>query len=1138
MSVMSGFASHTSAQGTLPVNSVNYEGQWRERNQGESSNKTKPVTLTLKNVSLDAALKAISQQSGVSVVYTEDIVPLKRVVSLQVKEADVVAALRDVLRGTDIVPRVISPTRIALVKAETPQNDSTAQQKVGVLGGRIVDSATQKGVEGATITLVGTKHTVTSTREGGFILRDVPVGRYQLHVRMFGYQAVTRPVVIDERQGGPVVFHMVPVPTVLSGVVTTITGHQRRVEISNDVTAINVDSVMRVAPIRSVTDLLENRVPGLQVLRTTGTPGDPSRLRIRGAGSINGDNAPIVIVDGIRVYAPDSNVNAARRGGPENRSGSLATEANRLSYPAPSPLDQIDPNTIEKIEVFKGPSASAMYGADAAGGVIIITTKRGRPGETRTNVSLNMGTSSIPGRFPENLFLLGHEVNSPSLLCTFIRKCEIDSIVQFQALNDRRFSPIGRGNSLGFSGTVSGGTNLYTYSFTGTASRENGTVRLPSLAAEYYQRFQKEAPPSWMRNPDRNDQYGGTGSFALTPNPLFSITFRNALSYNRQRRSSLGLEAGSQLLNRYILPDGREFQNRNFFLSRFYERATADNTITRHDVSVNWSPRLALPPLNLRAGINPTNSEGTTYIPAGLNIPSIDTSGSYSFSRGTVTTYTLGGNTIVPIEFRSGIRLNLGIGGDVSATSRANEIISTRSLPKGVEVPETFLSSYTSVQKFRETSSTGGFYLSPELRLGSQLFLNTALRFDGGSASGDRAGLMGMPKIGVSWLVIDPSSGGAWPFSSVLSLVKLRGAFGTAGIQPNPTQHLRIYRDVLTQPVPGLPGATGYELFSVGNTRLIPERVSEMEGGFDAGLFNDRMTINMTMYRKMTQDAIIEVDLPASVGTGAMAGKYSVNVGNVKNTGIEFSMSSRILELPSVQWSINTAYSQRSNRLVSLAKGMDHLQTNYNDRRIVVGYPLWGIWARPLGSYGDLNDDGIIQPNEVTLADSAVYVGVNEPKYTWNFSTSVTTWNGRLSMNAAFSYQDKFTQENRYGQHGLLQAANRPGAPLRAQAVAMTTSGPNFSGGSFGGRSYYLYETISVFRFTAFSIGYQLPKSVATLFRARIADLSLQGNNIAFWSNYSGYDPNVNGFSAGNLSGDFGQLPQPRQWSLRLNLVR
>jgi hypothetical protein len=144
------------------------------------------------------------------------------------------------------------------------------------------------------------------------------VGEHLVTAKIFGYKASSRTVVVRDSDRVTVNFVLVPTATVLSGVVTTITGTQRKITVGNDITTINVDSVMQVAPISSVTQLLETRVPGLTVLHTSGIPGDPSRLRLRGAGSITGNNDPIVIVDGVRVYAAQSdarNANLAPSGG-------------------------------------------------------------------------------------------------------------------------------------------------------------------------------------------------------------------------------------------------------------------------------------------------------------------------------------------------------------------------------------------------------------------------------------------------------------------------------------------------------------------------------------------------------------------------------------------------------------------------------------------------------------------------------------------------------------------------------------------------------------------------------------------------------------------------------------------------------
>jgi TonB-dependent SusC/RagA subfamily outer membrane receptor len=233
---------------------------------------------------------------------------------------------------------------------------------------------------------------------------------------------------------------MTAIPNVLSGVVTTATGTQRKLEVGNDITTLNVDSIQQIAPIASVTDLLESRVPGLTVLRSSGAPGDPARLRLRGPKSITGSNDPIVVVDGIRMYAAQSDqrtANLARA--TQTTNGSLIIGNRVPPYAAPSPLDQIDPNSIETIEVLKGPSASSLYGSDAANGVIVVTTKRGRAGPTRWQATIGQGVSYLPGEYPVQTIRWAHQALGDRLgshPCDIsILACNVfDSVTHIQVL--------------------------------------------------------------------------------------------------------------------------------------------------------------------------------------------------------------------------------------------------------------------------------------------------------------------------------------------------------------------------------------------------------------------------------------------------------------------------------------------------------------------------------------------------------------------------------------------------------------------------------------------------------------------------------------------------------------------------------
>ena len=301
-------------------------------------------------------------------------------------------AIAVVLKGTGLVAKLASDRETLVIRA---QSNSVAARQArpdsGIVTGRVTDSTTGTGLSGATVRITGTKLSAVTSDSGRFTLNAVPSGKQVLSVRLFGYHPVERTVTVGDSIRAVVHISMVPAATILSGVVTTATGEQRRIEVGNDITSINVDSVRQVAPTMSVTDLLEARVPGLTVVHSSGVPGDPSRLRLRGVSSPTLSNDPIVIVDGVRVYSSQS----------DPRNNNLAPfqsgGAGVGGYAAPSPLDQIDPASIDKIEVFKGPSASALYGSDAANGVIVITTKHGRAGPVHWDLSLGQGVNWLPG---------------------------------------------------------------------------------------------------------------------------------------------------------------------------------------------------------------------------------------------------------------------------------------------------------------------------------------------------------------------------------------------------------------------------------------------------------------------------------------------------------------------------------------------------------------------------------------------------------------------------------------------------------------------------------------------------------------------------------------------------------------------
>ena len=1023
------------------------------------------VTIHLKNVSLKKAIDSVSRTAKVLVEYQ---VPLLRAyqksITMDATAKPLGIVLEQILSGTPL--RVVpgSPESLAIVASQESQTDSVPQ--TGTISGRIIDSATGRGISGATVKIAGTKLAITARDSGRFTLRNVPLGDALIIIRAFGYRPADRSVAVTD--GTTAVFRIVLVaaPNVLSGVVTTANGTQRKIEVGNDITTLNVDSVMRVAPITTVTDLLETRVPGLTVLRTSGSPGDPSRIRLRGASSITGNNDPIVVIDGIRVYAAQSdsrndNLAHSQIGRTALKTTDGVPVAGSIGYSAPSPLDQIDPGSIETIEVLKGPSASALYGSDAANGVIVITTKHGRAGPTQWAANVGFGRNSEPGNWPINYYRFGYGIASGdgSLFCQWYdQTCAQDSIIGFQALNDPRYTVFAdHGSDQSYSGSVSGGVPTLQYSLSGSGTGEVGLIKLPEIEVQRYEKFYNQMVPGWMLRPQNYRTWGVSGQVTAVPTAKVRVTLSSSLFNSNQQNSSLQT-AINQLDGVYI--DGSQLASTPL-ASQFVERALDHQLTSTNALTLSWQPVAWLQPIMVQGGINTIQRTDQTLIPYGINsaasgaegtlningVPP-DTTGSYGLGRGVSQVNTFNVGTGTPNFFQNHISIN--VGGNVVSTSTSDFTAHTNQLASGVTEPSSFPTtrldgSLGSPSTFGQTTTSGstyGVFLTSTIHVLGNLYLNPGFRSDGGSSLGQSVGLTALPKIDLSYVLVDQSHP-----RGLLTLLRPRLAVGRAETEPGPTERLRLFDGTL----PGsLNGDTSYAqkvlLTTIGNTKLQPEQSNEIEGGLDMDVWQDRVSLTWTTFNKTRHNAILSIPLAPSVNGGA---NVNVNVGVIRETGHEATFNAQVFQSSALGWTIGGNLTKQKSVVVSLNKGQPTLDLG-NGTRVQAGYPLFGRWAQPIAAFADANQDGIIEGNEVRLGDSAVYVGQQDPNYQLNINTGLTFLNGRLSLNATFAYENGLTQFNdgaiQSGAFALL--ANTPGTPLAMQAAVLEATGvTNGTGG-------------------------------------------------------------------------------------------
>lgn len=1094
------------------------------------------ISVDLANVTLREALETIARQSGLSLNYSSAVVPLEKRVRLRAQDITLAAALTEVLLDAQVDVLFTARQQAVLVaRAAAPPPPRLPGRLLGRITGAGIEDSVPVAVVGADVSIEGTALRTYTNEYGIFQFAEVPAGTHVLTATSIGYRKGTTEVVVEEGETAQVMLTLEVSPTSLTELVVTATGLQRRVELGSDITIIRADSIMAREPVTSVTELLEGRVPGLVVQRSSGAPGDPARLRLRGTNSALLSNDPIVIVDGIRVYSEQSD---ARGGNLAGSAGSGLVGGNDFNYAAPSPLDYIDPHTIERIEVVKGPSAATLYGQDAANGVIVVTTKQGREGPARWMINSEYGTTKVPGQYPELMLRWGEQITTGArVLCPVnnrsagtnvgVAACIPGDIERFQLLNDPDLTVLDRGHSAGVTVGVSGGSNTLTYNVTGSYRDEVGIVTMPEYEIERFRSTRATAPPDWMRRPQNLLRWGAASRITARLNDKTDVSLQTGLTRTEQQRSSLERQVGtlmSTYLDRetgtyYEVSSGARTSETTQPLEGYYERATANATQFTNGVNVRFRPFTWLT-ATADAGLNLVQRSDGILLPPGFG-PGALVDGRLNVAEGTSLMKTVNVGARAQIPLAAGFRLQIASGINYTDKSIHDLLTLADGLPEGTE-------SVSGAAEFKASErtldqATFGWYIEPGINH-RRFWLSTGIRLDGGSTFGTRLKLPSFPKLSASYLISDE------PFfpdalASVFNTLRLRAAYGQAGRQPGPVDRLRLYGATVTEIIDGQNTPTVL-LSALGNTRLKPERSEEFEGGFDADLFDDRVVVGVTAYRKTTRDQILSVPVAPSVyGAGI---NILQNIGTVRNEGMELSLGIQPLRTGFATWSVQLGFSQNRNQVLRLGDGVEPFMTQQTPNsgvRVAAGYPLFGRWSKPVLGYADANGDGILEDGEVLLGDTMVYIGGSLPDYTASLHSTVSLLRGALSFSVGMLYEDGMVQRNEVARRlaPFSRGWNDPNASPAEQAAV------------FDQTDYMWTQVVNTLRFNSFSVQYQVPSALAGRVGARALTIALQGRNLGLRTNYHGLDPNVNAFSTGNGVVDTGVLPEPRAWQIRIN---
>ena len=1090
------------------------------------------VRLDFDNAPLDRVLRSISQQSRLDITYFDNTIAGRKV-TVHAESIAVYSALQLVLKGTDLKVNILPSGNVSIVGA------TDARGAEGGVDGAVTDTVGGGPLAGARVTILGTSLAAETDKNGRFRFASVPPGTYVIRVTRLGFLAKQVSVVVRDGGTVSVAVRLHAVATRLTEVVTTTTGQQERLKVGNDVATINADSLVQNTLVRNMSDLLQGHAAGVQVTSTSGAVGAPSKIRVRGVTSPQLNNDPIVVVDGVRVNA-QTTVNTLSYFGSQLPASQVNTGSPTIGRPstsittgtpAPSPLDQIDPNMIESIDVLKGPTATALYGPDASTGVIVVKTKAGRPGPWRYHVGGDYGwllsnrdnplyyagwgrTLGGTGASQPGCNLVTSRPTDPS---QSNGGCVLDSVTAFNALNDPQMTNQGTGYSRSFVTDASGGGSTVRGFIQADYADAIGQLQLSKVEQRRLNRLWTTPVPSWIKRPNAQINTHVTSRVDAQFTPNFDIAATAAGTYQTTRNDGTGI---STLTNIYGPGDTLAFTPAENLRGRA-------NTSTKRGTG---SSNARLQPfswlvLTGAAGLDYSLRDDQTLTRSQDCTTQINTSGcssshtathtevlSPSFTTGATFTYNL----------TSWLGAHTAFGEQFSRTQSYVMSIGASSLAFGQDLI-TGATTISTPTESQDQSASAGWYAEQQLAFNDRLFVTAALRRDASSSFGGNIQSPTFPKYGASWVLSNESF---FPKQDVFTQLRLRASYGESGKQGAQTDVLRNY--TIGTGTAGGVNVPVIVFSGLGNGALEPQRDREWEGGFDASFYNDRATFTVTWYNKQSKNAIITVNVPPS--PGVVIPLQAANIGNIRNVGTELQMSLRPIDSRLLTWDFNMTASANSNKLVR-SNALLNLPSGNANTRNIPGYPLFGLWERPILSYGDYNHNGILEGNEIVFGDSLVFVGSTDPKGSYNYANTFSFLHGKLSVSSLISQVNGLaTQLSLSATRGRVD----PTAPLAEQAAALQAYGTstylNGAGGYMG--------TVSYVNFAELSMAYTLPEYLTRRLHGRSMQVMVAARNLKLWTNYRGADPMTNTSNVGgDNSADNGTgLAQPRNWVLRFNL--
>ncbi len=1018
--------------------------------------------------------------------------------------------------------------------------------------GNVVDENGEPMI-GVTVRVKGKKDVATLTDlDGNFTLAAEQ--NDELEVSYIGYKALTVKANRDELK-----MSMQPDAVELDDFVVVGYGAVRKRDLTGSVSAIGSDK-LKERSFGNALSSMAGQVSGVQITTSQGAPGMAASIKVRGATSINAGTTPLYVIDGMPI---------------EDDTKSDGSNGSNLQYSNHNPMNYINPNDIESIEVLKDAASAAIYGSRGANGVVLITTKQGKTGKTRVDISYELGLSRVNRRIDlmDAKQWIDYETAArQNQWATDLAKNPNATMSYTSHVVPEEFSDpawlerIGNGTdwqdvlyrtgiSHNVQASVSGGSEKTQFMVSLGYLNQEGVVitndydRISlrtNINHKVNNRLSIAAKMNVTRSNDSPQGLSGKSdvvSLACQSDPIFPLYVETG---------SLGFKDPESIWNTFV-KYGFQLWHPYSLTYEASKKLRTDNILASVSADYKIADGLTF---KTQANVNTSDSHYEYYWNEGQN---------WGYSGWVAATGMYSTRVVDNWAWENTLNYSKTFNRDHSVTALAGYTMqkqtSTFATMTGTGFPNDL------VHTLNASTSQTGSTLKSEWSLISYLaratysykgkyLASASIRADGCSRFGADNRYGYFPAVSAAWRMSEEafmSGTRSW-----LDNLKIRASYGVTG-----NNQIDDYAAIglLANKQYAINGTLENGLYTstFPSRDLKWEKTGQYDFGFDLGLLNSRLNFTFDFYYSKTTDMLLNVPVPAITGFT----ESQTNIGSVRNQGVEFSISSVNIRNKDFVWTTDFNISANRNKVLSLGNNNAPIEVSTNSAvsRTEVGQPVGNYYGyKVIGVYStaEINDPSVAkysgaEPGDPKVldvdgsgtidSDDRTILGNYQPDFTWGMTNNFSFKGFEFSFMLTGTHGNEIMNQNArflgfYNGARNLYASRTDYWKSDAEPGDGMTPKPRTVPNTIESSSSSMWvEDGSFVRIKNIRLGYTFPSSLTRKLGINSVKLYVNMENVYVFSDYSNYDPEGSTFQTGYRVGyDYGAYPNPFTCTFGLNV--